>query len=105
MKINDQQPIKPTDLAVTSGTAGASGAAARSRPETKPTPEEPKAPAPAATVELSARSRELHEALKAAHAAPDTREDKVAEAKERIRSGHHKVDAEQIARRILDRRA
>ncbi len=102
MKINDQHPIKPSDLAVPSAAAGAAG---RGRPETKPAPDESRAEAPAAKVELSARSRELHEALKTANAAEDVREEKVAEAKQRIKSGHYKVDADQIARRILDRRA
>jgi negative regulator of flagellin synthesis FlgM len=60
---------------------------------------------PAARVELSSRSRELHAALQAAHAAPDVRQEKVDDARARIANGTYHVDPEQIARRMLDRRA
>jgi negative regulator of flagellin synthesis FlgM len=57
---------------------------------------------PAARVELSARSRELNAALDAANAAPDVRTDKVNDAKQRIAQGTYTVNAETVARRILD---
>ena len=60
---------------------------------------------PAARVELSSRSREMHQALEAANAAPDVRADKVAEAKQRIAQGTYTVKAEVVARGILDKRA
>ena len=60
---------------------------------------------PAARVELSARSRELHQALEAAKAAPDVRADKVADAKARIAQGTYTVNAEHVAKGILDTRA
>jgi flagellar biosynthesis anti-sigma factor FlgM len=60
---------------------------------------------PAARVELSSRSREMHEALDAANAAPDVRADKVADAKQRIAQGTYTVKAEVVARGILDKRA
>jgi negative regulator of flagellin synthesis FlgM len=60
---------------------------------------------PAARVELSPRSREMHQALKAANAAPDVRADKVNDAKQRIAQGTYSVNAESIARGILDTRA
>jgi flagellar biosynthesis anti-sigma factor FlgM len=60
---------------------------------------------PAARVELSARSREMHQALAAAHAAPDVRADKVNDAKQRIAQGTYSVKAEVVARGILDKRA
>ena len=60
---------------------------------------------PAARVELSSRSREMHEALDAANAAPDLRADKVADAKQRIAQGTYTVKAEVVARGILDKRA
>ena len=56
----------------------------------------------AATVELSTRSRELHEALRAAKAAPDVRADVVADVKQRIDNGTYTVDATAIARSMLD---
>jgi negative regulator of flagellin synthesis FlgM len=60
---------------------------------------------PAARVELSSRSREMHQALAAAHAAPDVRTDKVNDAKQRIAQGTYSVKAEVVARGILDTRA
>jgi flagellar biosynthesis anti-sigma factor FlgM len=57
---------------------------------------------PAARVELSARSREMNAALEAAKAAPDVRTDKVNDAKQRIAQGTYTVNAEVVARRILD---
>jgi flagellar biosynthesis anti-sigma factor FlgM len=60
---------------------------------------------PAARVELSARSREMHQALDAANAAPDVRADKVAETKQRIAQGTYTVKADVVARGILDKRA
>jgi flagellar biosynthesis anti-sigma factor FlgM len=60
---------------------------------------------PAARVELSSRSRELHQALAAANAAPDVRADKVNDAKARIAQGTYSVKAESIARGILDTKA
>ena len=60
---------------------------------------------PAARVELSSRSREMHQALEAANAAPDVRADKVNDAKQRIAQGTYSVKAEVVARGILDTRA
>ena len=60
---------------------------------------------PAARVELSSRSREMHQALQAANAAPDVRTDKVNDAKQRIAQGTYSVNAEVVAKGILDTRA
>ena len=60
---------------------------------------------PAARVELSSRSREMHQALAAAHAAPDVRTDKVNDAKQRIAQGTYSVNAEVVAKGNLDTRA
>jgi flagellar biosynthesis anti-sigma factor FlgM len=60
---------------------------------------------PAARVELSSRSREMHQALAAANAAPDVRTDKVNDAKQRIAQGTYSVKAEVVAKGILDTRA
>jgi flagellar biosynthesis anti-sigma factor FlgM len=60
---------------------------------------------PAARVELSSRSREMHQALEIANAAPDVRADKVNDAKQRIAQGTYTVNAEAVARGILDTRA
>lgn len=81
--------------------------AAATRPAPKAADVKPaeRAGQPAARVEFSARARELHAAREAAQAAPDVREDKVADARQRIENGTYRVDAEAIARRMLDRRA
>jgi flagellar biosynthesis anti-sigma factor FlgM len=59
----------------------------------------------AATVELSPRSRELHEALVKAKAAPDVREQVVEQIRQRLDAGTYVVDPSSIAQSILDRRA
>lgn len=60
---------------------------------------------PAATVQLSSRSRELHGALAKANAAPDVREDKVADVRRRLDAGTYVIDPTRIARGILDSQA
>jgi flagellar biosynthesis anti-sigma factor FlgM len=47
----------------------------------------------------------MHQALEAAHAAPDVRSDKVNDAKQRIAQGTYSVNAEVVAKGILDTRA
>jgi flagellar biosynthesis anti-sigma factor FlgM len=47
----------------------------------------------------------MHQALEAANAAPDVRADQVAAAKQRIAQGTYTVNAEVVARGILDKRA
>jgi len=101
MKINDQPPIQPAPLSpaertnagtrrkVNGSTAPGAGATGRTA-------------APAANVALSARSRELHEALRAANASPDVRSDVVADMRARIGNGTYRIDPERIARGILD---
>jgi negative regulator of flagellin synthesis FlgM len=96
MKIEDRKAAAAIELRQqqqpAAGTAGARTASAK--PQT-----------PAARVELSSRSRELHAALQAANAHPDVRQEKVDDARQRIADGTYHVDPEQIARRMLDRRA
>jgi flagellar biosynthesis anti-sigma factor FlgM len=62
-------------------------------------------PKPAAKVELSARSRELHEALRVANAAHDVRPDLVTRIKTQVDNGTYIVDPHAIASGMLDRRA
>lgn len=105
MKINDRQPIQPADL----GKTAALGA---TRPRTDASAAATDVPAgtgqpgaPAARVELSSRSRELHDALRAANAAPDVREAVVSEVRAKLNDGTYRVDPETIARRMLDTKA
>ena len=99
MKINDNQPISPppsTRPAETRAKPGAGDdASGRAAPVERP----------AAKVELSSRSRELHEALRAANEAPDVRQDEVDRVREALREGRYEVDPRRIAERMLDRRA
>jgi flagellar biosynthesis anti-sigma factor FlgM len=78
---------------------------APARAEVQKPQEDRAASQPAARVELSSRSREMHQALEAANAAPDVRADKVNDAKQRIAQGTYTVKAEVVARGILDTRA
>jgi len=52
--------------------------------------------------EISARAREFAQAKETASAAPDVREDRIAELKRRIASGSYKVDADALADRMVD---
>jgi negative regulator of flagellin synthesis FlgM len=101
MKINEQPPVTPTTVGPATGPNGPT------RPRTDgPSANDAgaagRAGAPAARVELSARSRELHQALRAANAAPDVREDVVAGVRKRIDGGTYRIDPDRIARGILD---
>jgi negative regulator of flagellin synthesis FlgM len=61
--------------------------------------------APADGVQLSDQARAIARAEAAARAAPDVREELVADLKQQIASGRYKIQDEQIARRLLDRQA
>jgi negative regulator of flagellin synthesis FlgM len=52
--------------------------------------------------EISSKARELASAKAAASGAPDVREAKIAELKERIAAGKYKVDAKAVADRMVD---
>jgi negative regulator of flagellin synthesis FlgM len=101
MKIQDQKQRTAAELGIT----GAKTQRADAQPTKKPDQEAPKAagPAagPAATVTLSSRSRELHGALAQAKAAPDVRQEKVADVRRRLESGTYVIDPTRIARSIL----
>jgi flagellar biosynthesis anti-sigma factor FlgM len=101
MKIEDPRSVTSSPNLRPAGPA--SQGAARSE---APKPQVDRgASQPAARVELSSRSREMHQALAAANAAPDVRADKVNEAKQRIAQGTYTVKAEVVARGILDTKA
>jgi negative regulator of flagellin synthesis FlgM len=55
-----------------------------------------------ARAEISARGKEQAKANATAKAAPDVREDRIAELRKRIESGHYKVDANAIADKMVD---
>lgn len=95
MKINENRPISPAETPRPTGAGGRPGAGddASTRVER-----------PAAKVELSGRSRELHEALKAANDAPDVRAAEVERVREALREGRYEIDPRRIAERMLDRR-
>ncbi len=57
---------------------------------------------PAATVQLSARARELHAALRAVQDAPDVRAEVVADVRTRLAEGRYNLDSEATAGGILD---
>lgn len=75
------------------------------RPANAPTASGRDVADPATTVELSARARELHDALRLARAAPDVRTDLVDDIRHRIADGRYDVDAGATAQRMIDRRA
>jgi negative regulator of flagellin synthesis FlgM len=71
----------------------------------RPTSRARGAGAPTDGVQLSDEARAIARAETAARAAPEVREELVAELKQRIQSGTYKIQDEQIARRLLDRQA
>ncbi len=54
------------------------------------------------TAEISFRAKEMARAKEAAAAAPDVREEKVAELKRRIQSGEYSVSANKVADKMVD---
>jgi len=97
MKIEDPRSVTSSpNLRPTAPASQAPAKAEAQRPQDRAVSQ------PTARVELSSRSREMHQALAAAHAAPDVRADKVNDVKQRIAQGTYSVKAEVIARRILD---
>ena len=98
MKINDHRPITPAEVTRTSAPGVRSGTG--DQPTGAGAVERP-----AAKVELSNRSRELHEALQAANEAPDVRREKVERVRRAVSEGRYEIDPQQIARRMLDRKA
>jgi len=100
MKIEDPRSVNSSPNLHQTGPA--TSAAARTEAQRT---QDSAASQPAARVELSSRSREMHQALAAANAAPDVRTDKVNDAKQRIAQGTYSVNAEAVAKGILDTRA
>ena len=96
MKINENTPLTTPDVGRTQPLA---------RRTVERAPETVGSERPAATVELSSRSRELHEALRAANGAPEIREDVVSDVRRRLADGTYRIDDEVVARALLDRRA
>jgi flagellar biosynthesis anti-sigma factor FlgM len=100
MKVQQPTTRSAADLALQAAKAP--------KPETQPSAAAPAktqgagGTGPAATVQLSSRSRELHSAMAAVQAAPDVRADKVADVRRRLDNGTYSVDPTRIARGILN---
>lgn len=56
----------------------------------------------AAKADISAKAKDMSRAKAAADAAPDVREEKIAELKRRIAEGRYKVDSGAVADRLVD---
>lgn len=99
--------IQPNDPKTTTTGMNRVGSPAAGTPQTPRADVAASAQAgqPAVRVELSGRARELHAAMTAANGAPDVRADKVAEVKAKVDAGTYSVDANVVARRMLDVRA
>ena len=55
-----------------------------------------------ANTEISAKGKDFAKAKAVASAAPDVREEKIAELKKRIAAGKYHVDADAVADRMMD---
>ena len=62
----------------------------------------PKSSIPGAKTEISSKGKEFAQAREVAAKAPDTREDKIAELKQRIAGGSYKVDAKAVSDKLVD---
>lgn len=94
--------MKIEDRSTLTGPQPSALASISRRPSEAAAPETPPAGGPAAKVELSGRGREMHRALAAADAAPDVRTAKVEDARQRLAQGTYTVNAEVVARGVLD---
>jgi negative regulator of flagellin synthesis FlgM len=94
--------IKET-LGLTSKTVENRGASGSSRVEDKAATKSGELAQAAAAdrVELSGRSREMAKAAEALANTPEVREQRVAEIKQRIANHEYKVDADQVAQRMI----
>jgi flagellar biosynthesis anti-sigma factor FlgM len=102
----------PTLGTVAGGSAAPTGAAAATQRRTEVgahgAPDDGvhgAASKPAATVAISARSRELHEALRLAKASDDVRPEVVKQIKTMVDNGTYVLDPSAIASGMLDRKA
>lgn len=55
-----------------------------------------------AQVDISEQAQLMRKAAEAVHAAPDVRQDRVAQLKERIRAGTYKVDSQSVADKLVE---
>ena len=88
MRIND---YRAAQIAQTYGPQGTAESGAKAK----------KAGARADGTSLSAAAQELLKARRAVAEAPDVRTDLVAELRRQVQAGTYKVDAREIARRLL----
>ncbi len=95
------EKLSANDLALTYLQNAETAKTAASAPRK---PDAPRAAGPAADqVSLSEEARALAAARNAVAAAPDVREEKVADVKQRIEDGTYAVAPRALARKIMDR--
>lgn len=98
MKVNssDSTPIQGSE------TSAAAQAKAKARATAQANKEAKAGSSEGAKAEISAKGREVANAKAAASAAPEVREEKIAELKRKIAAGSYKVDAEAVADKMVD---
>lgn len=84
-RANSAQPTKKTDRGASSTSVKSSSSSI-----------------PGAQTEISAKGKEFAKTRALAAQAPDVREDKIAELKQRIESGSYKIDANAIGDKLVD---
>jgi len=97
MKISNLESLRASQVDTVSRPAGVSGAS--------PVPAESagRAATPAASVELSSQAQAIASAKAAVEAAPDTRDDLVANLKAQIDGGTYQVSGRDVAEQMLRR--
>ena len=105
MKVNQTSPnsVQSGDASATKGAGKAASAQQTKKSERSSAPAAAsKSGIPGANAEISSKGKEIARASAAAANAPDEREDKIAELKQRIASGSYKIDANAIAGKLVD---
>lgn len=96
MKVSNQNPIIQSDMRTEQ---------VRQREEIKtqhPQPSAPDKTSQEEKVDLSQKAKEIQKIRKLAEEAPEIREEKVAELKQKIEQGGYNIKGEKVAQKILE---
>ncbi len=104
MKVNQSgnSPVQSSESKKAGRATVAQKTEATKKTEGAAKPEAAKIAPGSARAEISGKAKEMVKAKSVAEAAPDVREEKIAELKRRIQAGTYSVEPEAIADKMLD---